>query len=47
MKTTNFDRYLMEQSKDPAFAARFKRAGEAWDVAPGASPMGSALGACP
>ena len=33
MKKTNFDRYLEEQMKDPAFAARFKRAGEAWDVA--------------
>lgn len=30
---TNFDRYLEEQLKDPAFAARFERAGEAWDVA--------------
>ena len=33
MKKTNFDRYLEEQLKDRAFAARFKRAGEAWDVA--------------
>ncbi|MBI2357944.1 MAG: helix-turn-helix transcriptional regulator [Deltaproteobacteria bacterium] len=33
MKKSNFDRYLEEQLKDPAFAARFKRAGEAWDVA--------------
>ena len=33
MKKTNFDRYLEEQLKDPAFATRFKRAGEAWDVA--------------
>jgi transcriptional regulator with XRE-family HTH domain len=33
MKKTNFDRYLAEQLKDPDFAARFKRAGEAWDVA--------------
>ena len=33
MKKTNFDRYLEEQLKDPAFADRFKRAGEAWDVA--------------
>lgn len=30
---TNFDRYLEEQLQDPAFAGRFKRAGEAWDVA--------------
>jgi transcriptional regulator with XRE-family HTH domain len=33
MKKTNFDRYLEEQLKDPAFADRFERAGEAWDVA--------------
>ena len=33
MKKTNFDRYLEEQLQDPAFAARFKNAGEAWDVA--------------
>ena len=33
MKQTNFDRYLEEQMRDPAFAARFERAGEAWDVA--------------
>lgn len=30
---TNFDRYLEEQLRDPAFAARFERAGQAWDVA--------------
>jgi len=33
MKKTNFDRYLDAQLEDPAFAARFARAGEAWDVA--------------
>jgi len=33
MKKTNFDRYLDRQMQDPAFAARFKNAGEAWDVA--------------
>ncbi len=33
MKKTNFDRYLNAQMKGPAFAAHFKRAGEAWDVA--------------
>jgi transcriptional regulator with XRE-family HTH domain len=33
MKKTNFDRYLEEQLRDPAFAARIERAGEAWDVA--------------
>jgi len=33
MKKTNFDRYLEEQLQYPAFAARFERAGEAWDVA--------------
>jgi transcriptional regulator with XRE-family HTH domain len=33
MKKTNFDSYLEEQLCDPDFAERFKRAGEAWDVA--------------
>ena len=33
MKKTNFDRYLEQQLKDPAFATRFETAGEAWDVA--------------
>jgi len=33
LKKTNFDKYLDEQLKDPEFAARFERAGEAWDVA--------------
>ena len=33
MKQTNFDQYLNEQLKDPAFARRFERAGQAWDVA--------------
>lgn len=33
MKKTNFDRYIEDQLRDPAFAARFERAGEAWDVA--------------
>ncbi|OGT85060.1 MAG: hypothetical protein A3H91_11195 [Gammaproteobacteria bacterium RIFCSPLOWO2_02_FULL_61_13] len=33
MKQTNFDQYLKEQLTDPAFARRFKRAGQAWDVA--------------
>lgn len=32
MKKTNFDRYLKQQMKDPAFAIRFEQAGEAWDV---------------
>lgn len=32
-RLTNFDRYLEEQLKEPDFAARFKEAGEAWDVA--------------
>lgn len=32
MKKTNFDRYLAEQLRDPAFAARFDAAGEAWEV---------------
>ena len=30
---TNFDPYLEEQLKDPAFAERFRKAIEAWDVA--------------
>lgn len=33
MKRTDFDLYLEEQLKDPGFAERFERAGEAWDVA--------------
>lgn len=33
MNQTNFDRYLEKQLQDPAFASRFKHAGEAWDVA--------------
>jgi len=33
MKKTNFDLYLEEQLKNPAFAERFEQAGEAWDVA--------------
>jgi hypothetical protein len=32
MKKTNFDLFLEEQLRDPAFAERFKQAGEAWDV---------------
>ena len=30
---TNFDLYLEEQLKDKGFAERFKKAGQAWDVA--------------
>ena len=33
MKETNFDKYLKKQLKDPGFAKRFEKAGEAWDVA--------------
>ncbi|MGH8629586.1 MAG: helix-turn-helix domain-containing protein [Burkholderiales bacterium] len=33
MKKTNFDTYLKKQLKDKGFAARFRKAGEAWDVA--------------
>jgi transcriptional regulator with XRE-family HTH domain len=33
LRKTNFDRYLEAELKDPAFAERFARAGEAWDVA--------------
>lgn len=32
-KKTNFDIYFDRQLRDPAFAARIKNAGEAWDVA--------------
>lgn len=32
-RRTNFDEYLDDQLRDPDFAARFKKAGEAWDVA--------------
>jgi len=30
---TDFDIYLEDRLKDPLFAERFRRAGEAWDVA--------------
>ena|ERR1017187_7630467 len=33
MSKTNFDVFLEEQLRDPDFAERFKRAGEAWHVA--------------
>src|SRR3984893_17630755 len=33
MSKTNFDLFLEEHLRDPDFAERFKRAGEAWDVA--------------
>ncbi len=33
IRRTNFDKYLEDQLKDPVFAERFKKAGEAWDVA--------------
>ena len=33
MSKTNFDVFLEEHLRDPVFAERFKRAGEAWDVA--------------
>jgi len=32
-RDTNFDQYLQEQLRDPEFAERFNKAGEAWDVA--------------
>lgn len=32
-RQTNFDIYLKEQLRDPDFKTRFKKAGEAWDVA--------------
>jgi len=33
MSKTDFDRYLDRQLKNPEFAERFRRAGEAWEVA--------------
>lgn len=33
MKKTNFDLHLEQQLREPNFVERFKRAGEAWDVA--------------
>lgn len=33
MRQTNFEQYLKDQLKDAAFSRRFKRAGQAWDVA--------------
>jgi transcriptional regulator with XRE-family HTH domain len=33
MRKTNFDLFLEEQLRHPDFTKRFKRAGEAWDVA--------------
>jgi transcriptional regulator with XRE-family HTH domain len=32
-RKTSFDKYLEEQLQDNDFAARFKKAGEAWDIA--------------
>jgi predicted transcriptional regulator len=32
-KKTNFDLYLEEQLRDKDFAERFKKVGEAWDIA--------------
>ena len=32
-KKTNFDSYLEEHLKNKDFAARFEKAGEAWDIA--------------
>ena len=31
-RKTNFDKYLEKQLKDPEFAERFQKAGEAWDI---------------
>jgi ribosome-binding protein aMBF1 (putative translation factor) len=33
MKKTNFDLYLENQLKNPSFAKRFQKAGEAWEIA--------------
>jgi transcriptional regulator with XRE-family HTH domain len=41
---TNFDLYLAERLKDPYFAERFKKAGEAWDVAIKLSSLRKACG---
>jgi len=41
---TNFNRYLEEQLKDPDFATRFQKAGEAWDVAIQLSALRKASG---
>jgi len=38
MKKTNFDLHLEQKLKDPDFARRFHRAGEAWDVVLRSSP---------
>jgi len=32
-RKTNFDLYLEEQLKDPAFEEQFEKASEAWDIA--------------
>jgi transcriptional regulator with XRE-family HTH domain len=32
-KKTNFDLYLEKQLKDPGFAEKFRKAGQAWDIA--------------
>ena len=32
-RRTNFDKYLEDQLKDRDFAERFKKAGNAWDIA--------------
>jgi len=32
-RASNFDRYLAEQLQDVDFAAKFREAGEAWDIA--------------
>ncbi len=45
-RKTNFDQYLEEQLKDVVFAERFKKAGEAWDVALGLAALrGESYGA--
>ena len=32
-KKTNFDLYLEDHLKDPGFAEKFRKAGQAWDIA--------------
>jgi|WetSurMetagenome_2_1015567.scaffolds.fasta_scaffold60554_4 predicted ABC-type ATPase/DNA-binding XRE family transcriptional regulator len=38
-RRTNFNQYLDEQLKDESFAERFKKAGEAWDIALGLAAL--------
>jgi len=46
-RKTNFDIYLEKQLKDPDFAERFEKAGEAWDVALKLAVLRKEAGLCP